>query len=69
MPRKLRATLNLFVTQSHENEEAKLPQKVWANFEKTNDLLFLHFYNSTVGILKVGPPRKCFLGSTGSFFR
>ena len=45
MPGKMRATLNQFFTRHHDNEEAKLPRKIWAFLEKNNHLLFLRFRN------------------------
>ena len=44
MAGKMRAAVNEFFTRRHWDEE-KLPWKIWALFEKNNDLLFLRFYN------------------------
>ena len=37
--------LNKFFTTRHEDEEAKLPQKIWAFLEK---LMFYYFFVSTI---------------------
>ena len=50
----MRAALNEFFTQCHEEEEAKLPQKNLGI--KKNDLLFLRF--SSCGPFEKGPRGK-----------
>ena len=51
-PGKIRATLNQFFTQRHEDQEAKLPQKIWAFLEK---IMIYYFYVSTnLDLLKRG---------------
>ena len=45
MHEKIRAALNQFFKQRHEDEKAKLPLKIWTFSEKFIDLLFSRFYN------------------------
>ena len=45
MPGKMRAALNQFFTRRHEDEEAKIPQKISVFLAKNNDCLVLRLYN------------------------
>ena len=63
MPEKMRTALNQFFTQRHEDEEAKLLQKIWAFSAK---IIIFTFYVSTIfGPFEGGPWGKCLQGLTG----
>ena len=56
MPGKMRAALNQFSTQRHENEEAKFPRKIWAFLEKKK--IYYFYVSSNVDLWKGGPQGK-----------
>ena len=50
MPEKMCAALNQIFTRRHEDEEAKLPRKIWAFLEK---MLYYCYVSAIVGTFQL----------------